>query len=119
MARQWCPRYMIRRWPMRTWKSRPKTLTPWCKRLAREEGLAGRISAAAAVVGCLQVARRLERTAGGDRHHFPRLRRQIFEREIWKRIGTAFTTGSTESHRESLSRGFLWLRASVVNDFLC
>jgi cysteine synthase B len=30
-----------------------------CKRLAREEGLLVGISAAAAVVGCLQVARRL------------------------------------------------------------
>ena len=31
-----------------------------CKRLAREEGLLVGISAAAAVVGCLQVARRLK-----------------------------------------------------------
>ena len=53
------------------------------KRLAREEGLLVGISAAAAVVGCLQVARKAgQGRAGGICDDSVRLRRQIFEREI-------------------------------------
>ena len=53
------------------------------KRLAREEGLLVGISAAAAVVGCLQVARTLgRRPAGGVRDDLVRFRRQVSERAL-------------------------------------
>ena len=53
------------------------------RRLAREQGLLVGVSAAAAVVGSLQVARALEdRSARDGRHHPVRLWRKIFERKI-------------------------------------
>ena len=52
------------------------------KRLAREEGLLVGISAAAAVVGCLQVARKLDKASARVRDDSVRFRRQVFEREI-------------------------------------
>ena len=59
------------------------------KRLAREEGLLVGISAAAAVVGCLQVARKLGKgEQRGVRDDPVRFRRQVFEREILgRRLG--------------------------------
>ena len=65
------------------------------KRLAREEGLLVGISAAAAVVGCLQVARKLGKgERGGVCDDSVRFRRQVFEREILgRRIEKTSRTG--------------------------
>ena len=53
------------------------------RRLAREQGLLVGVSAAAAVVGCLQIAGAPEdRSARDHRYHPLRLGREIFEREI-------------------------------------
>jgi S-sulfo-L-cysteine synthase (O-acetyl-L-serine-dependent) len=58
------------------------------RRLARERGLLVGVSAAAAVVGSLQVAERLKKeSASDDRDRALRFGRQIFEREILGRIG--------------------------------
>ena len=78
-----CRRFTIRR--VADARSRRSTEDAYrmAKRLAREEAMLVSPSAAAALVGCMQVAASLDESrARRDRHDLPRCRREISERAL-------------------------------------
>ena len=115
--RRSCRRFMMQRLADANLEVRTEDAYRLVKRLAREEGLLLSPSAAAALVGCFQVARRSRRRARGDRYHFPGLGQKIFERAF---LGRSLSVGrslrmsrrtlrerNSRSRREGLSARML------------